>query len=147
MRSWSRAGWRGGLWSRGWWRSGACGWGPIFCGGGSRLFGEGLADSQLSAFKADPAHRGQVCRAGLWRFSRHPNYFFEWTVWVGYFVLACGSPGGWIGVISPAAMLWLLLRVTGIPMAEQQSLRSKGEAYRQYQRTTSAFVPWFPRHA
>jgi steroid 5-alpha reductase family enzyme len=111
------------------------------------LAGEALADAQLAAFRADPARRGQVCRAGLWRYSRHPNYFFEWTVWVGYFVLACGSPGGWVGAISPAAILWLLLKVTGIPLAEQQSLRSKGEAYRAYQRTTSAFVPWFPRHA
>jgi len=109
--------------------------------------GEALADAQLAGFRRDPARHGQVCQAGLWRFSRHPNYFFEWIIWVGYFVFACGSPGGWIGLISPAAMLYLLLRVTGVPMAEKQSLRSKGEAYRRYQETTNAFFPWFPRRA
>jgi steroid 5-alpha reductase family enzyme len=107
--------------------------------------GEALADAQLAAFKRDPAARGRVCQTGLWRCSRHPNYFFEWTTWVGYFVFACGSPWGWLGALSPACILFLLLRVTGIPLTEEQSVRSKGEAYRQYQRTTPAFLPWFPR--
>jgi steroid 5-alpha reductase family enzyme len=107
--------------------------------------GEALADAQLAAFKRAPGNRGKVCQAGLWRFSRHPNYFFEWTIWMGYFVFACASPFGWLGVISPACILFFLLGVTGIPMTEQQSLRSKGDAYRQYQRTTSAFIPWFRR--
>jgi len=107
--------------------------------------GEALADAQLAAFKRDPASRGKVCQSGLWHLSRHPNYFFEWTTWVGYFVFACGSPWGWLGLISPACILFLLLRVTGIPMTEEQAVRSKGEAYRQYQRTTSSFIPWFPR--
>jgi steroid 5-alpha reductase family enzyme len=109
------------------------------------LAGEALADAQLAAFKRDAANRGRVCNVGLWRFSRHPNYFFEWLVWVAYFVFACGSPYGWLGILSPAIILYLLLRVTGIPLTEQQTVRSKGEAYREYQRTTSAFVPWFPR--
>ncbi len=109
------------------------------------LTGEAVADAQLAAFKRDPAHRGQVCAAGLWRYSRHPNYFFEWLIWVAYALFACASPWGWAGIFSPACILWLLLAVTGIPMAEKQSLRSKGDAYRRYQRTTSAFVPWFPR--
>jgi steroid 5-alpha reductase family enzyme len=107
--------------------------------------GEAVADAQLAGFKRNPAHRGKICQTGLWRLSRHPNYFFEWTTWLGYFVFACGSPWGWLGVISPACILYFLLGVTGIPMTERQSLRSKGEAYRTYQRTTSAFVPWFPR--
>jgi steroid 5-alpha reductase family enzyme len=106
------------------------------------LAGEATADAQLAAFKRDPAHRGQVCTVGLWRYSRHPNYFFEWLVWMSYFVFACATPWGWTSVIAPAAMLYLLLRVTGIPLTEQQSVRSKGDAYRRYQRTTSAFVPW-----
>jgi steroid 5-alpha reductase family enzyme len=109
------------------------------------LAGESLADAQLAAFKRDPANRGRVCAVGLWRFSRHPNYFFEWLVWVAFFVFALASPWGWVAAIGPATILYLLLRVTGIPMAEEQSLRSKGEAYRHYQKTTSAFVPWPPK--
>lgn len=109
------------------------------------IAGEGLADAQLAAFKRDPANRGRVCAAGLWRFSRHPNYFFEWLAWVAYFVGALASPHGWVALIGPASILYLLLRVTGIPLTEEQAVRSKGEAYRRYQQTTSAFVPWFPR--
>ncbi|MDP3071185.1 MAG: DUF1295 domain-containing protein [Opitutaceae bacterium] len=109
------------------------------------ICGESLADAQLSAFKRNPANQGQVCAVGLWRLSRHPNYFFEWLIWVAYFVFALASPWGWLAIIGPAGILFLLLRVTGIPMAEAQSLRSKGDAYRRYQQTTSAFVPWFPK--
>ncbi len=109
------------------------------------LYGEAVADAQLAAFKRDPANRGRVCDAGLWRLSRHPNYFFEWLVWVAFFVFALASPWGWLAVIGPASILYLLLRVTGIPLTEEQAVRSKGDAYRRYQQTTSAFVPWFPR--
>jgi steroid 5-alpha reductase family enzyme len=105
------------------------------------LSGEALADAQLGAFKRNAKNRGRVCNVGLWRYSRHPNYFFEWMIWVAYFVFALGSPHGWIAIIGPASILYLLLRVTGIPMTEEQSLRSRGDAYREYQRTTSAFVP------
>ncbi len=84
-------------------------------------------------------------RAGLWKYSRHPNYFFEWLIWVGYAVFAIASPWGWLGLISPALILYFLLGVTGIPATEEQALRSRGGEYRAYQRTTSAFVPWFPR--
>jgi steroid 5-alpha reductase family enzyme len=112
------------------------------------LAGESLADAQLNRFKADPANRGKVCAVGLWRYSRHPNYFFEWTIWVAYAVFALGSPPwGYLGLLMPALMLYFLLRVTGIPATEAQALRSKGDAYRDYQARTSAFVPWFPRHA
>ncbi len=109
------------------------------------IAGESLADAQLAAFKRDPANRGRVCAVGLWRYSRHPNYFFEWLVWVAYFVFALASPGGWVALIGPASILYLLLRVTGIPLTEEQAVRSKGDAYRRYQQTTSAFVPWPPR--
>ena len=109
------------------------------------LAGESLADRQLAAFKADTANRGRVCAVGLWRYSRHPNYFFEWLVWVAYLVFALASPHGWIAVIGPATILALLLRVSGIPLTEEQAVRSKGDAYRRYQQTTSAFVPWFPK--
>jgi steroid 5-alpha reductase family enzyme len=105
--------------------------------------GEALADAQLASFrKASP---GAVCDAGLWKYSRHPNYFFEWLVWVSYALFAFASPLGWIGIASPACILFLLLRVTGIPATEQQSIRSKGEAYLRYQGRTSAFVPLPPR--
>lgn len=109
------------------------------------LGGESLADRQLASFKADPAHRGKVCNVGLWRFSRHPNYFFEWLIWLGLFVMALPAPWGWVTLFAPALMLFLLLKVTGIPYTEQQAVRSKGEAYRHYQRTTSAFFPRFPK--
>jgi steroid 5-alpha reductase family enzyme len=109
------------------------------------VLGEALADAQLAAFRRDPINHGRVCNRGLWRFSRHPNYFFEWLIWVAYFVFALASPWGCFAIIAPGIILYLLLRVTGIPMAEAQSLRSKGDAYRRYQSTTSAFIPWFPK--
>jgi steroid 5-alpha reductase family enzyme len=110
------------------------------------LFGESVADRQLARFRRDPAHRGQVCQQGLWRLSRHPNYFFEWLVWVGYGVFALASPWGWLGLAAPALMYHFLVNVTGIPMTEALSVRSKGEAYRRYQATTNAFFPGPPRH-
>lgn len=109
------------------------------------LSGEAIADAQLKRFKADPANRGKVCAEGLWRYSRHPNYFFEWLVWCSFFLFALGSPYGWISVYCPLLMLWFLYKVTGIPATEEQSIRSRGEAYRRYQRTTSPFIPWFPK--
>lgn len=106
--------------------------------------GEALADSQLAAFRADAANTGKTCRAGLWRFSRHPNYFFEWTHWLAYAVML---PEDWRVWASPALMLYFLLRVSGIPATEAQALRTRGEDYRRYQRETSMFVPWFPKEA
>ena len=107
--------------------------------------GEALADAQMQAFKRNPAHRGLVCQEGLWRYSRHPNYFFESVVWLGFWLFACGSPWGWVTIYAPLLILYFLLRVTGIPLTEECAIQSKGEAYREYQRTTSAFVPWFRR--
>jgi steroid 5-alpha reductase family enzyme len=109
------------------------------------LGGETLADRQLEAFRRDAASRGRTCRLGLWRYSRHPNYFFEWLVWVAFFLFALASPWGWLTLYCPLLMLYFLFRVTGIPATEAQALKSRGEDYRDYQRTTSAFVPWFPR--
>ena len=107
--------------------------------------GEAVADAQLARFKRDPANAGRVCRAGLWRYSRHPNYFFEWIHWWAYAAFAAGSPLWWVG-IAGAVVMWLFLtRVTGIPPTEAQALRSRGAAYADYQRTTSAFVPWWPK--
>lgn len=109
------------------------------------LAGEATADAQLSAFKADPLNRGRTCQVGLWRWSRHPNYFFEWLIWVAFALFALGSPEGYWGLLSPALMLYFVLRVTGIPATEEQAVRTRGDEYRRYQQTTSAFVPWFSK--
>lgn len=109
--------------------------------------GEALADWQLARFKRRPDARGRTCRDGLWRYSRHPNYFFEWLAWIAYALFALGSPGGAVVLICPALMLYFLFHVTGIPATEAQALRSRGDDYRRYQQTTSAFVPWPPRSA
>jgi steroid 5-alpha reductase family enzyme len=106
--------------------------------------GEALADRQLARFRAEPGHRGMVCDVGLWRYSRHPNYFFEWVHWWAYVLIGQAAP---LTLVGPAAMLLFLYRVTGIPYTERQAMRSRGEAYRAYQRSTSAFVPWPRRRA
>ena len=104
--------------------------------------GEGTADAQLRRFKAEPSNRGTVCRVGLWGWSRHPNYFFDWLIWCAFVLLALPSPLGWATLGSPLLMLFFLLRVTGIPATEAHALRSRGDAYARYQREVSAFVPW-----
>jgi steroid 5-alpha reductase family enzyme len=106
---------------------------------------ESLADAQLRRFKADPANKGKTMRYGLWRTSRHPNYFFQCLTWVAYAIVALAAPWGWLGFLSPALLIALVLFVTGIPPSEEQALRSRGEDYRRYQRETSPFIPWFPR--
>ncbi len=110
------------------------------------IAGEGLADSQMSAFKVKNPKREAVCQSGLWYYSRHPNYFFEAVIWLGFYAFACGSEWGWLNVHAPAMIIYLLLRVTGIPPTEAAAIRRKGDAYRRYQDTTSAFIPWPPRH-
>ncbi len=105
------------------------------------LVGETIADGQLKKFKDNPANRGKTCDIGLWYYSRHPNYFFEWVMWFGYFIFALGSPGGAIAIVCPIIMYYFLIYVTGVPTAEAQSLMSRGEEYRRYQQSTSMFVP------
>lgn len=107
--------------------------------------GETLSDQQLKNFKKNPANKGKVCEVGLWNYSRHPNYFFEWLVWIGFAVTAWTAPYGWLAWICPVIMYLLLNKVTGIPMLEELAVASKGEAYKKYQRTTSAFFPWFKK--
>lgn len=109
------------------------------------VIGQTVADAQLHAFKSDPSNKGKVCQRGVWNYSRHPNYFFEWLIWLAYCSFALASEDGWISLFAPAIMLYLLLRVTGIPLTEANALRSRGDLYREYQRTTSAFVPWFKK--
>lgn len=111
------------------------------------LTGETVADRQLADWRADPANRGRTCRAGLWRYSRHPNYFFEWLIWCAYAMLALTAPGGWMALTAPALILFFLFRVTGIPTTEAQALVSRGDDYRRYQIETSVFIPWFPRRS
>jgi steroid 5-alpha reductase family enzyme len=107
--------------------------------------GETLADRQLARFRADPASRGKTCRVGLWRYSRHPNYFFEWIHWFTYVLLGLGSPFWWVTLTGPVVMLLFLYKVTGIPYTEKRALESRGEDYRRYQETTSPFIPWFSK--
>jgi steroid 5-alpha reductase family enzyme len=109
------------------------------------ITGESVADAQLARFRADPANRGRTCRVGLWGWSRHPNYFFEWLHWWAYVLFAIGAPFGWATLFAPAVMFYLLFRVTGIPATEARALETRGEDYRDYQRTTSVFVPLPPR--
>ena len=111
----------------------------------SSWLGESIADRQLARFRADTRNRGKTCRDGLWRYSRHPNYFFEWLHWFAYVILAIGSPLFWFSVAGPILMFVSLRYVTGIPYVEAQSLRSRGDDYRDYQRSTNAFFPWWPR--
>lgn len=110
--------------------------------------GEGLADIQMRHFRSSPANRGQVCDTGLWAWSRHPNYFFEWLGWVAYPLLAI-DPGrfdwGWLALSGPAFMYWLLVHVSGIPLLEQQMLQSRGDRFRDYQARVSAFFPLPPK--
>jgi steroid 5-alpha reductase family enzyme len=110
------------------------------------ICGEALADVQLERFKQNAANQGKTYRAGFWRYSRHPNYFFEWLIWLAYALFAIAAPWGWLGLIAPTLVLYLLLGATGIAATEAQALRSRGDEYRAYQRNTSVFVPWFPRH-
>lgn len=104
-----------------------------------------LADVQLERFKSTPDNAGKTCRTGLWHYSRHPNYFFEWIHWWAYLPLALFAPFWWIALLVPLLLLYFVLCVTGIPPTEAQAVASRGEDYRRYQQTTSAFVPWFPR--
>lgn len=109
------------------------------------IAGEGLADRQLARFKADPQNRGQICDAGLWARSRHPNYFFEWLIWLAYPLSALNygldRPWVWASLAGPVLMYLLLTRVSGVPPLERSMLASRGDAYRAYQARVPAFFP------
>jgi len=111
------------------------------------LVGTAMADRQLARWRQNPAHRGRTCRFGLWSWSRHPNYFFEWLGWCGVALIAWPAPHGWIGTAAALLLLLLVTRVSGIPFTEQQALRSRGDDYRAYQREVSSFLPRPPRRA
>ena len=109
--------------------------------------GESIADYQMSLFKTmskkDPK-MGKTCNIGLWKYSRHPNYFFESNIWWGFFIFMMRSGVYW-GVYSALIILFLLLKVTGVPPSEAQALKTRGKEYEDYQKKTSVFFPWFPK--
>jgi steroid 5-alpha reductase family enzyme len=115
------------------------------------IIGEAAADTQLRRFRADPAHHNRVCDTGLWGWSRHPNYFFEWLGWLAYPLLAVdltgAYPWGWLALAGPACMYWLLVHVSGIPPLEAHMLERRQDAFRAYQARTNAFFPAPPRIA
>jgi steroid 5-alpha reductase family enzyme len=109
--------------------------------------GETVADAQAEAFKRSPRSDKGILDVGLWRYSRHPNYFFEMVVWIGFALAAAAVPLGWIAILCPVLIVYFLLRVTGIPLTEKHSLETHGQAYRDYQRRTSSFIPWARKSA
>lgn len=114
------------------------------------IVGEAASDVQLKQFRNEPANKGRVCNVGLWRLSRHPNYFFEWFGWLAYPLIAITLsyppyPWGLAALLAPLFMYWILVYVTGIPPLEEQMQRSRGDAYRAYQARTSKFFPLPPR--
>jgi steroid 5-alpha reductase family enzyme len=110
---------------------------------GVGFFFEAVGDWQLARFKANPANKGEVMQSGLWRYTRHPNYFGDATVWWGYFVIAAGTVHGLWTFFSPVLMTLLLLRVSGVALLERAQVQTKPQ-YRAYVESTSAFLPWFP---
>lgn len=109
--------------------------------------GEGLADAQMAEFRRNPANRGRVCRQGLWRYSRHPNYFFECVHWLAYAPLAlsnASSPWMWLTLAAPVIMALLLLKLSGVPLMEAEMAKRK-PAYADYMRTTPMLVPGIPK--
>jgi steroid 5-alpha reductase family enzyme len=113
------------------------------------IAGEAVADAQLRRFRADPANRDRICAAGLWNWSRHPNYFFEWFGWLAYPLLAIdlggGYPWGFVALLGPVCMYWLLVHVSGIPPLEEHMLERRRDAFRAYQARTNAFFPAPPK--
>ena len=105
---------------------------------------ETVADIQLARFKRDPANANKIMQTGLWRFSRHPNYFGEMLVWIGLFLIAVETPWGWLSVVSPVTLLWVLLGPLGLGLVERRMVKKRPELFTDYARRTSAFIPWFP---
>lgn len=106
------------------------------------MTGESIADLQLQRFKAN--NKGKVCNSGLWYYSRHPNYFFDWITWCGFALFGLSSPYGYIAIISPILLYIIFNYITG-PITERGSVQSRGQAFIDYQRETSMFFPWFKR--
>jgi steroid 5-alpha reductase family enzyme len=105
---------------------------------------ESVGDLQLARFRRDPANAGRVMEHGLWRYTRHPNYFGDCLAHWGIFAVALATPYGWLGLLSPVLMTFLLLRVSGVALLER-SIGKRRPEYAAYQRRTSAFLPLPPR--
>jgi steroid 5-alpha reductase family enzyme len=105
---------------------------------------EVVGDYQLERFRAGPRNRGKLLDTGLWRYTRHPNYFGDATLWWGLYAIAAATPGGWLTVLSPALMTFLLTRVSGVTLLED-GLKASNPGYHTYITRTPAFFPWFPR--
>ena len=108
------------------------------------FFFEAVGDWQLARFKANPANRGKVLDTGVWRYTRHPNYFGDAAQWWAFWLFAAATGAGVLTVFSPVIMTWLLVRVSGVAMLERSLIENK-PGYREYAQRTSAFIPWFPR--
>ena len=111
------------------------------------LGGESLADAQMTRFKADPKNHGKICDKGLWAWSRHPNYFFEWVIWFAYPMMAISSDdwASWLSLIAPAIMFVVLRFGAGVPPLEKSMAASRGKAFDAYKAKTSTFIPLPPR--
>lgn len=109
------------------------------------FIGVKISDKQLYDFRSQAENKGKVCNIGLWKYSRHPNYFFEWLHWFAYPIMGIGSAYGLYLWLAPLLMLLFLYFITGIPHTERQAIQSRGQKYIDYQQTTSAFIPWFPK--
>jgi steroid 5-alpha reductase family enzyme len=105
---------------------------------------EVVGDYQLERFRADSSNRGTVLNRGLWRYTRHPNYFGDATMWWGLYAVAASTPRGWLTVLSPSLMTLLLMRVSGVALLEK-GLKASKPGYDAYIKRTPAFFPWFPR--
>jgi steroid 5-alpha reductase family enzyme len=123
-------------WGFPWWLAGLLVWiaGFVF---------EAVGDAQLARFKRDPANKGKIMDRGLWKYTRHPNYFGESLMWWGIFVIALEAPYGWITIASPLLITFLLVKVSGVPMLERRYAGNPD--FQAYARRTSAFVPWLPK--
>jgi steroid 5-alpha reductase family enzyme len=132
------------------WARGPASWGLLdVIGAALWLLGltfEGVGDAQLVCFKRDPENQGRVMDRGLWRYTRHPNYFGEALLWWGIYLVTASVPFGWAAIVGPGAITFLLVRVSGVRMLEQ-GLRARRPGYEEYVRRTSAFVPWPPRRS
>ncbi len=108
------------------------------------VIGEGIADAQMERFRSNPSNKGKVCRDGLWRYSRHPNYFFETVHWLAYVPLAFGSPYWWATLGAPLVMAFLLTKLSGMPLLEKE-MAARKPGYADYIAKTSALIPWPPK--
>jgi len=110
------------------------------------LFGflfESVGDAELARFKKDPQNRGKLMQTGLWRYTRHPNYFGEVVQWWGIWILTLGVPSGWLSIVGPLTITFLILKVSGVPMLEKKM--AENPDFADYKRRTSAFIPWGPK--